>query len=431
MRLLAVISLVLCCFCMDVFSEERITVGDRIVIPSVSKDVRAPRSHSMAVADDGTVLLVWQQGDDYYEMQESDIYGIRMDKEGKLLDKMPFVICSAKQSQFAPKAAFAKGVFMVVWSDFRNERSLNLFAARISLSGKVLEKNGFPLTESRDTQYGVCISGGDPFFIAWSAYMKDIGYKIFAMRVSSEGKPLDGVGVNLNVVGGGPVVTTVGQEWFVVYRMPKNGWQGALLRVGVKEGALAILLHNRSAPTRTGCFGGIASTGDSIFFAGTSVAGRARTRRPLHALSIDPETGKFRKNPYFDTLKVQQINASWRAKTVFTLSRQSPGVDGPIALAAGADCYLMMAKGAASYRKDIKNHKYVNQVHAMLIDTTGKALLPIDQWKPIDGDFKDSCYKPGIVSLGDNAFLVAYLNNNKGKISLAARKLTVSTKVEQ
>ena len=78
--------------------------------------------------------------------------GCRLDSSGRLLDKQPVVICAAKDLQERPRVAFGGGVFLVVWQDLRNGKDWDVYAARITLQGRVLDKDGFAVSNTRHSQ---------------------------------------------------------------------------------------------------------------------------------------------------------------------------------------------------------------------------------------------------------------------------------------
>lgn len=145
-------------------------------------------------------LLVWQAG----RNDDADIVGVRFDKSGKLMDIRPFVISSVSDTQERPEIAFGGGVFLVVWHDLRNGRDWDVYGARVTPDGKVLDQNGIAITvgERNQCEPGVCWNGKN-FQILWRGMQGDkseepglsklpsAGYHIFGARVSVEGKVLN------------------------------------------------------------------------------------------------------------------------------------------------------------------------------------------------------------------------------------------------
>ncbi len=96
----------------------------------------------------GTFLASWQSGrvatGDLCSSSPNFIGSIvaaRLDKAGKVLDQQPFVISDAADLQERPSVAYGGGVFVVVWQDLRNGKDWDVYAARVSSDGKVLDKS--------------------------------------------------------------------------------------------------------------------------------------------------------------------------------------------------------------------------------------------------------------------------------------------------
>jgi len=145
-------------------------------------------------------LLVWQAG----RNEQADIVGVRLDKSGLVMDKEPFVISSAQDSQEQPRVAFGGGVFFVVWHDLRNGKDWDVYGVRVTCDGKVLEPGGIAIGvgERNQCEPDVCWDGKN-FQVLWRGMQGDkseapglstlpsAGYHIFGARVSSQGKILD------------------------------------------------------------------------------------------------------------------------------------------------------------------------------------------------------------------------------------------------
>ncbi len=134
-----------------------------------------------------------------------DIVGCRVDKTGKALDAKPFVICGATDMQERPKAAFAPstgsgpgGVFLVVWQDLRNGKDWDVYAARVSPDGKALDPDGILVSGGAHNQALPRVAwDGKAFQVVWQDFRSGQVYEIYGARVSPEGKVLDPEGVLL------------------------------------------------------------------------------------------------------------------------------------------------------------------------------------------------------------------------------------------
>lgn len=141
-------------------------------------------------------LLVWQAVDG---PQTSDLVACRVDKTGKVLDAKPFIVSQAKDDQERPRIAYGLGVFLVVWQDLRNEKDYDTYAARVTPEGKVLDPEGILVAGGPSNQSRPRLAfDGANFFVTWEDLRNGKCYEVYAARVTPEGKVLDPGGVSLN-----------------------------------------------------------------------------------------------------------------------------------------------------------------------------------------------------------------------------------------
>jgi len=157
-------------------------------------------------------LVAWQSGrmgkGNMFEglNPNGDLVACRVDKSGKALDTAPFIISNAKDLQEQPHIAFApsvqsglkKGVFLVVWQDLRNKKDWDVYAARVTTGGKVLDPKGILVAGGAHNQALPRIAwDGKAFWVVWQDFRSGRYYEVYGGRVSIEGKALDGRGVLL------------------------------------------------------------------------------------------------------------------------------------------------------------------------------------------------------------------------------------------
>jgi hypothetical protein len=190
-----------------------------------------------------THLIVWQAG----RMQEGDIVACRVGKDGKVLDEKPFAISTAEDDQERPKVAFGPsagsgpgGVFLVVWQDLRNEKDYDVYAARVTPEGKVLDADGILVSGGAHNQCKPRLAfDGENFIVAWMDFRNGI-YQVYCARVSPDGKVLDPEGTALSGKGGLNVEPAVaspgGGRSLVVMYFPggpaRDGHGGVFLQGG-------------------------------------------------------------------------------------------------------------------------------------------------------------------------------------------------------
>ncbi len=156
-------------------------------------------AYGPCVAFGGNAYLVaWQSGRTAPgDLREGlrfigDIVACRVDKTGKPMDAEPFVVSGAADLQERAVSVFGGGVFLVVWQDARNGKDWDVYAARVSAEGKVLDPDGILVAGGAHNQAKPCVVwDGKAFVIVWQDYRSGKWYEVRSARVSPEGKVLD------------------------------------------------------------------------------------------------------------------------------------------------------------------------------------------------------------------------------------------------
>jgi hypothetical protein len=146
-----------------------------------------------AIATDGSgFLVVWA---DQRSASDYDIYGTRIDSLGQILDPSGIEICFAIYDQERPNVAFDGNNYLVVWEDMRNNPSeRDIYGARVSVDGTVLEPTGFAITTAIDDQFRPSIAfDGTNYLAVWQdrrigGYFDD---DIFGARIDPSGTVID------------------------------------------------------------------------------------------------------------------------------------------------------------------------------------------------------------------------------------------------
>jgi hypothetical protein len=146
-------------------------------------------------------LVAWKSG----HLAEGDlrqgleyignIVACRLDRDGKVLDARPLVVCSAPDLQERPRVAFGGGVFLVVWQDLRNEKYWDVYATRVTPEGEVLDSDGFLVSGGAHSQaLPDVVWDGKAFQVVWQDFRCGNRYEVYGARVSAEGKVLEPAG---------------------------------------------------------------------------------------------------------------------------------------------------------------------------------------------------------------------------------------------
>lgn len=181
-------------------AELRIAPGD-LVIGAAAAD----QSGASVASGDGTSLVVWtdNRANPYsayawseYETSR-DIYGVRIDESGTVLDAVPIAIAPARSIQNSPKVSWNGTHWLVVFESmdlsgtgFYYQESLE--AVRVATTGEVLDPQPiklFDLTPAGASYWDVASDGGN-----WVIANEGCSASgdIVAVRVSPDGVMLDG-----------------------------------------------------------------------------------------------------------------------------------------------------------------------------------------------------------------------------------------------
>jgi len=144
-------------------SSGTVTDEDGILISTSAQSQSKP-----AVAYDGTnYLVVWEEARS--GGYSKDIYGMLIDASGKQLNEDAIAISTSTGSQLYPAAAFDNdSTFLVVWQDDRSGSQSDIYGARVSTSGNVLDPPGIAIsTATGRQQFPSVASDGTNFLVIW------------------------------------------------------------------------------------------------------------------------------------------------------------------------------------------------------------------------------------------------------------------------
>jgi predicted transcriptional regulator len=170
----------------------------------------------------GSALVVWTDA----RGGDVDIYASRITETGQR-DPGGIPVCVADGTQRAPAAAFDGTNWLVVWHDYRNGSAADIYAARVSQSGAVLDPAGIPVSlASGDQRYPRVVFTGADFMVVWHDYRYGDTADIFAARVTTAGVVLDPLGIAVCVASASqlyPDVAFDGVNALVTWQDRRNG----------------------------------------------------------------------------------------------------------------------------------------------------------------------------------------------------------------
>jgi hypothetical protein len=159
-----------------------------------------PEWRASASYDGSDYLVVWEDG---RCGAGTDIYGARVSSMGPVLDPRGFPVCSTGHSQYSPSSAFGLGYFLIVWQDLRGV-NLDVYGARVNTGGMVQEPEGILISGHSDDQMVPNVAfGGSAFLVTWTDCRSDWG-NVYGARLDTSGTVLDVLGI--------PICEEIGEQ---------------------------------------------------------------------------------------------------------------------------------------------------------------------------------------------------------------------------
>jgi len=203
----------------------RVTPQGEVLDPAGFVISQAPRyQNSPALAFDGAnFLAVWQD----YRGGEWKVYGSRVTPQGTVLDPTGITISQAAYDQFAASVGFDGANFLVAWLDLRSGSESDIYGARVTPAGVVLDPSGIPISTAADWQETPSIAfDGANFLVVWEDYRNGSDYDIYGARVTPQGTVLDTGGFVISDAAdmqGAPALGFDGANFLVVWKDRRSG----------------------------------------------------------------------------------------------------------------------------------------------------------------------------------------------------------------
>jgi large repetitive protein len=173
-------------------AQAPLVIGDELSLdPPVSGPSKLENTEAAVAFGAGVHLVVWVQTEAIYD---SSLWGARVDASGQLLDERAFLISDANLERKTPAVAFDGSNFLAVWDDNRNGASYSdvseIWGARISPAGTLLDPNGFSISSDEDDyQLPDLAFDGSAYMVVWSRGDAAGPESLFARGVSTAGVP--------------------------------------------------------------------------------------------------------------------------------------------------------------------------------------------------------------------------------------------------
>lgn len=145
-----------------------------------------------AAAGDSSCLVVWQDE----RNGNRDVYGARVDYQGRVLDSIGLAISRAPDTEQAPRVAWDGAHWLAVWEAGRSSGNYAIYGARIDRSGVLLDSAGIPISAGAyDHRAPAVTFNGHDFLVVWEDWRSNLSYKVYGARVNPQGVLLDTTGI--------------------------------------------------------------------------------------------------------------------------------------------------------------------------------------------------------------------------------------------
>lgn len=175
-------------------------------------------------------FVVWQDARSNTIPSGADIFGARVTPGGQVLDPLGMPICTNRANQLFPVIASLGDQALVVWTDFRNNSVAgDIFAARVTESGLIADVTGLPLCTAINAQSAPAVAAGSQgYYVAWADARNGaaLGTDIYGTLVTREGTmhPTNGVALRLaSGAQGAPTVAFNGLDFLIAWQEPQPG----------------------------------------------------------------------------------------------------------------------------------------------------------------------------------------------------------------
>lgn len=186
---------------------EAATVSEAGAVGSTVEVARAGYVYDFTTgaAPNGSTLFAWTE----QSATGYDLHGAVVTAAGGVSD--PFLIAGTTGYQFRPSVAASAASFMVAWQDGRNQSTWDVYGARVSFAGEVLDPAGIALSTSAADQTGPALaSDGNGFFVAWTD-ARGLDTDVYGTGVSADAEVISPAGIAVWTASGADTLGDVGR----------------------------------------------------------------------------------------------------------------------------------------------------------------------------------------------------------------------------
>jgi hypothetical protein len=183
----------------DVYAARVSAAGTVLEAGGIAVSTAAGDQTSPAVASDGSGWLVTWTDARNLGTTGDDVYAARISGAGTVQDATGIAVSTAAGAQRSPTVAHDGTGWLLAWEDRRSGAFADLYAARVNASGSVLDAAGIPVSTAAGDQRAPSLAwNGANFVLAWEDRRSGTSYDVYAARVSSAGAVVDAAGIALS-----------------------------------------------------------------------------------------------------------------------------------------------------------------------------------------------------------------------------------------
>ncbi len=182
----------------DVYAA-RVAADGRVLDPSgIAVSTAADLQGDPAVTFDGTnYLVVWTD----LRGGDADIYGARVTRDGSVLDTFGLALVVDSAGQTAPAVVYDGTNVLLVWADTRYDVLGDIYGARITSEGAVLDSAGFAISAASNWQASPAVALGDTeVLVVWHDARASAFTDVYGARITSAGEVLDPAGIGISTL---------------------------------------------------------------------------------------------------------------------------------------------------------------------------------------------------------------------------------------
>jgi hypothetical protein len=206
------------------------------------------RENSPSIAFDGTNYFVSWVRD---SINEVDVYGVRVNQTGIILDSTQIRITPTISNQYLPSIIFGDSDYLCVWEEIDSDSSYGIFGSRVDTSGSVIDTTGIsisPLTTVYAQNHSSIAFDGTNYFVTWMDF-RNHDWDIYGARLNNYGNVLESSSIVITTESGrqkNPCVAFDGTNYFVAWDKPTRGTR--VNQSGIVLDTNGIIIHGGDRP---------------------------------------------------------------------------------------------------------------------------------------------------------------------------------------